>query len=116
MAEMFTQLVSETSGERWAKHMFHGTSKILALIGPTQLSTVMRQKLFDAFRILEANRAILFGDDTFLSQPGWTSHRSNKQDLSFQGHSLWDPMDTIFELKLRVAAFSKRYVFCPFKT
>jgi hypothetical protein len=100
--------MSETSGERWAKHVVHGTSKMLALAGPTSLSTSLRQRLFDAFRVLEANRAIFFGDETFLAQPAWASHHPSRYSL-LSGEGIHrDPVDTIFSLKLRVATFSKR--------
>jgi hypothetical protein len=64
--------------------------------------------MFDAFRVLEANRAVLFGDDTLLSQPTWVSHHTNFQDSGRHEFSLWDPTGTIYNLKLQVAAYSKR--------
>lgn len=88
--------------------MFHGTSKILSLVGPTGLSTSLHREFFGAFRALELNRAILFGDDTFLSKPEWDLHYSNRYSPLSQERVLWDPMDTLFTLKLRVATFAKR--------
>ncbi|KAL6859422.1 hypothetical protein J3F83DRAFT_763218 [Trichoderma novae-zelandiae] len=58
-----SQLMSESSAEGWAKHMFYGTSK----------------RLFGAFRVLEVNRAILYGDATFLSENKWRLHRGTGQ-------------------------------------
>ncbi len=108
MAKFSPQLMSEASGERWAKHVVHGTSTMLTLTGPTSLSTSLRQRLFDAFRVLEANRAIFFGDETFLTQSAWASHLPSRYSLSSGEGILWDPVETIFSLKLRVATFSKR--------
>jgi hypothetical protein len=51
-----------------------GLLTLLLLAGPAHSSTSLRQMLFDAFRILEANRAILLGDGTFLSQHIWVLH------------------------------------------
>jgi hypothetical protein len=64
--------------------------------------------MFDAFRVLEANRAVIFGDDTFLSQPTWALHHSNMQGSGRQECSQWNPTDTIYKLKLQVASYSKR--------
>jgi hypothetical protein len=105
------QLASEPSGESFAKHMSHGTSTLLALAGPTRLSTSLRQMLFDAFRTLEANRAILFGDDTFLSQPIWALHHAGGHSLPGQKRGHLNQLDTIFDLKVRVCTFCKRYEF-----
>ena len=89
--------------------MLHGTSTILTLIGPSGLSTYLHQKLFDAFRVLEINRAILFGEGTVLSQPLWVLHQSDSYGVLAEGDDRPDPTDAILTLKLRVAIFSKRY-------
>lgn len=88
--------------------MFHGTSRILSLVGPEKLSSLLHRELFDAFRVLEANRAILFGDDTLLSQPAWILQHYNRPISLTQQRRHWNPVDTIFVLKLRIATFSRR--------
>ncbi|KAL6895179.1 hypothetical protein HDV57DRAFT_207 [Trichoderma longibrachiatum] len=68
------ELMSESSGDAWVNYMFSGTSKVLQLAGPDACSSPLQQRLFSVFRVLEANRAILYGDATFLSEKKWRLH------------------------------------------
>ncbi|TWU78636.1 hypothetical protein ED733_005365 [Metarhizium rileyi] len=62
------ELMSEPSGDRWARHMLYGTGKLLQFADMSCKPSPLKQMLFDAFQVLEANRAIMYGVDTFLSE------------------------------------------------
>ncbi|KAL7935946.1 fungal-specific transcription factor domain-containing protein [Trichoderma chlorosporum] len=98
------ELMSEASGEGWAKHMFYGTAKLLQLAGPDAYKSTLQQRLLNAFRVLEANRTILFGDSTFLSENKWrlreSTHRKNT--------AVPDSMTSITELMIQTSAYSKQ--------
>ncbi|KAH6874074.1 hypothetical protein B0T10DRAFT_533100 [Thelonectria olida] len=97
------ELMSETSGERWVKHMLYGTSRIVQSLGPTAQTGQLRSRLFEAFRQLEANRAVLYGEDTFLSQAMWLKCHNHLAP------SLADPIETGLGALVRMASFSKRF-------
>lgn len=100
--------MSEASGEQFARHLCGGTGRLLVLAGPEGLATPLRRRLFDAVRVLEVNRAVLFGDGTFLSQPGWVAHQASMDGVPVESCDHLSLMDTIVVLKTRVASFSKR--------
>ncbi|POR31888.1 Uncharacterized protein TPAR_07908 [Tolypocladium paradoxum] len=100
------ELISETSGDGWAKHMLYGTSKMLQLAGPAEQSSSLRRQLFEAFRLLEASRAILYGEDTFLSQGEWL--RFQRVQAITRNH-LCDPVERILTLMIQTSSFSKRF-------
>ncbi|KAL6802880.1 fungal-specific transcription factor domain-containing protein [Trichoderma sp. SZMC 28013] len=98
------ELMSESSGEGWAKHMFYGTSKVLQLAGPDAYASSLQQRLLNAFRVLEANRTILFRDVTFLSESKWSVYDS----MNHKAAEIPDCMTSIIELMVQTSAFSKR--------
>jgi hypothetical protein len=85
--------------------MVFGTSAILQMLGPTHEFSSAQQKLFGAFRVLEAHRAIIYGETTFLSQPMWSEYQ---QSVAVEKDSYSDPMETILALMVQVSSFSKR--------
>ncbi|KAL6894891.1 fungal-specific transcription factor domain-containing protein [Trichoderma evansii] len=98
------ELMAEPSGDRWAKHMFYGTSKVLQLAGPDAHQSTLQKRLLSAFRVLEANRAILYGDDTFLSKGRWSlNNRIRTKEAEIP-----DPMSEITELMIQTSRFSKQ--------
>ncbi|KAH7131746.1 hypothetical protein B0J13DRAFT_108152 [Dactylonectria estremocensis] len=96
------ELLSETSGERWVQHMLHGTSRMFQLSGLTAQPSRLSEKLFAAFRALEATRAIIYGNGTFLSQENWIQRQS-----VFPSHQA-DSTEMSLKLSLKVSSFSKR--------
>ncbi|KAL6693160.1 hypothetical protein J3F84DRAFT_86376 [Trichoderma pleuroticola] len=84
--------------------MFYGTSKILQLAGPDAYESSLQQRLLNAFRVLEANRTILFGDATFLSESKWRVYNS----INHKAAETPDCMSNITELMIQTSAFSKR--------
>ncbi|KAJ5327911.1 hypothetical protein N7452_008301 [Penicillium brevicompactum] len=60
------ELLAENSGNSFANHMVFGASKMLLLLEPTSRLAVPTKSLIDAFCVLEANRAILYGNTTVL--------------------------------------------------
>ncbi|KAF3056906.1 hypothetical protein CFAM422_012570 [Trichoderma lentiforme] len=98
------ELMSESSGEGWAKHMFYGTSKVLQLAGPDAYASSLQRRLLNAFRVLEANRTIMFGDATFLSESEWRVYNS----INHETAETPDFTASITELMIQTSAFSKR--------
>jgi hypothetical protein len=96
--------MADSSGDGWAKHMFYGTSKVLQLAGPDAHTSPLRQRLFNAFRVLEANRCILYGDNTFLSESRWSLHNST----GYKQGEIPDSMTQITELMIQTSSFSKK--------
>ena len=97
--------MTQTSGDEWAKHMVYGTSKMLQCMKNTTRTLSLRQKLFDAFRVLEINRAIIYGEATMLSQGRWPVTGDNATSGK-DGHC--DPMGMALMIMMRTSAFSQR--------
>ncbi|XEU97497.1 hypothetical protein FSHL1_002783 [Fusarium sambucinum] len=95
------ELMTQVSGDPWANHMLYGTSKILQSSGITKPSGKLGAQFFGAFNWLEANRAILYGEDTILSQEEW---QTCYQTLPSGSNS---QVDTIFEIFVEISSFSK---------
>ncbi|PNP38559.1 hypothetical protein TGAMA5MH_09640 [Trichoderma gamsii] len=98
------ELMAEPSGTGFAKHMLYGTSKVLQLAGPYAHQSTLQKRLLDAFRVLEANRAILYGDDTFLSESKWSFNNR----VTTKQAAVPDPMADIVELMIQTSRFSKQ--------
>ncbi|KAK1466953.1 hypothetical protein CMEL01_10946 [Colletotrichum melonis] len=97
------KLMTETSGDLWAKHMLYGTARIIQSVGATGQSCQLDKRLFGAFRSLEANRAILYGEDTFLSQEPWSKS---------PGYLVANPasqVEAVFDLLIEISSFSKAF-------
>ncbi|KAI1035191.1 hypothetical protein LB504_005824 [Fusarium proliferatum] len=94
------ELMIEVSGGQWAKHMLYGTSKILELSGADSRSDYLRCQSFETFRLLEANRAILYGEDTVLSDYACTG----QHDLITS-----NPLDEILNFMIKISSFSKSF-------
>ncbi|OAA43776.1 hypothetical protein NOR_04351 [Metarhizium rileyi] len=101
------ELMSEPSGDRWARHMLYGTGKLLQFADMSCKPSPLKQMLFDAFQVLEANRAIMYGVDTFLSEHRWEVMRRTLFLSTRQGGDL--PMDEMTSLMIYTASFSKRF-------
>lgn len=91
----------EVSGGQWAKHMLYGTSKILELSGTDSRSDYLGCQSFETFRLLDSNRAILYGEDTVLSDySGMDQHDVISSD----------PLDEILNFIIKISSFSKGLV------
>ncbi|KAH7165166.1 hypothetical protein EDB81DRAFT_678820 [Dactylonectria macrodidyma] len=97
------ELMTEASGEQWATHMVHGTSMIFQMTGPTKRPSALREQLFLAFRVLETHRAILYGEQTFLSRDVWTQYQESMASKPPE------PGGLVLELMIRISSFAKRF-------
>jgi hypothetical protein len=97
--------MTQISGDQWANHMLYGTSRILQSFGTPRLIHKLGKQFFGAFNWLEVNRAILYSDNTILSQEEWQNY---PEHLPSTSHS---PVNTIFKLFVDVSTFSKKLVF-----
>lgn len=96
------KLMSENSGDGWANHMSYGISRILQAVKPADDPSPLRMTLLDAFQTLEANRAIIYGDGSFLVEECWSSPLPGP---------ITQPVGTmqrIIQLMLEVSGFSQR--------
>lgn len=96
-------LMSENSGDGWANHMSYGVTRILQAVKPADDPSPLKMTLLDAFKTLEANRAILYGDGSFLVEESWSSH------LPGPITHPPDTMHSIIQLMLEVSGFSQRF-------
>ncbi|QGI63751.1 hypothetical protein CEK26_007703 [Fusarium fujikuroi] len=92
------ELMIEVSGGQWARHMLYGTSKILELSGTDSRSDYVGCQSFETFRLLEGNRAILYGEDTVLSDYS----RMGQLDVMTS-----NPLDEILNFIIKMSSFSK---------
>ncbi|KID63407.1 C6 finger domain protein, partial [Metarhizium hybridum] len=101
------ELMAEPSGDRWTRHMLYGTGRMLQLSNMSRGASPLKQMLFDAFQVLEANRAIMYGVETFLSENRWTVVR--KTLFLRAGQCAGLPMDDMITLMLYTASFSQSF-------
>ncbi|SCN89068.1 uncharacterized protein FFE2_07739 [Fusarium fujikuroi] len=90
------ELMIEVSGGQWARHMLYGTSKILELSGTDSRSDYVGCQSFETFRLLEGNRAILYGEDTVLSDYS----RMGQLDVMTS-----NPLDEILNFIIKMSSF-----------
>lgn len=96
--------MAEPSGDGFAKHMLYGTSKVLQLAGLDAHQSTLQKRLLNAFQVLEANRAILYGDGTSLSEGEWSFNNRIRTKQA----TVPDPMADITELMIQTSRFSKQ--------
>ena len=95
------ELLADSSGDAWPKHMLCGVSRILkntrSVDGPSSLD----RAFIEMFSILEANRAIMYGNTTMLADAEWEPSRR----LSI-GDVAWCPMSEILTLVVCISTWS----------
>ena len=67
----------------------------------------LKSMLFEAFQVLEANRAVMYGVDTFLSGDNWIVVRK-RQALDTGQSADSAPMDEVVTLMIYTASFNQR--------
>jgi hypothetical protein len=63
-----------------------------------------RRIFYDLFRILEASRALLYNEETILSQECWVL----LQKTLSSNASRWEPMEEIITIMIQTSTFSLR--------
>lgn len=89
--------------------MVFGTSKMLQMTGPPDPSEEvpsLRRKLFDAFRVMEIHRTILYGDNSFLSQGVWPIYQKS---VEWKKAQTPDFLETVLSSMMRASSFSTWY-------
>lgn len=99
----------DPSGEGFARHMLSGTSRLLQLAGPQYKMSRLRRIFLEVFTELEANRAVLYGNDTLLSQHAWAAISRAGVPGSDDD---WDSLSTMLSLMVDISTFNIRYGFC----
>lgn len=93
--------------------MLYGTARLFQLSGAASVrATQLKGRLFDAFCILESKRALLFGDNTFLSQGEWLvpQQECDSQQMVEADHFL-----RLLPLMHKLSSFSTRYAHFHFQ-
>ncbi|KAI6753951.1 hypothetical protein HG530_013127 [Fusarium avenaceum] len=97
------ELTTQISGDQWADHLVYGTSRMLQSSITLNHRNQLDRQLVGAFRLLEANRAVLYGVETFISQDAWLNHYSRYAlDPS-------SPVETIFGLLIEISSFTQKF-------
>ena len=66
----------------------------------------LRRAFYGIFRMLEASRALLYGESTILAEDSWVSFH----EKFVSGDEIWDPIEEMLALMIRCSTFSLRYV------
>ncbi|KAJ5974865.1 hypothetical protein N7481_008572 [Penicillium waksmanii] len=77
---------------------------MLQLAGPSDCMSSARRIFYDLFRILEASRALLFDEETILSQECWL----RLQNSLSRNATRWEPLEEIITLMIQASAFTLR--------
>ncbi|KAI2790647.1 hypothetical protein POX_c03493 [Penicillium oxalicum] len=99
------ELMIDHSGDGWANHMLHGTSRLLQAAHP-ETSVSSPRKIFNqVFRMFEANRAMVYGGETILDSGGWAIVDTNE----LPHVAKWDALNTISSLMVQISKFNARF-------
>lgn len=93
------QLLSDVSGDKWVMHMLYGCGRLLQLTKDSEADD-SKEAFLEVFRVMELNRAIMYGNGTFLSQPEWTSRCRQAGE-----QTAWE---SITEMTNKVSSFNER--------
>lgn len=82
---------------------------ILRMSRPDKDMSSLRRTFYGIFRMLEASRALLYGEATILAEDSWVDfHEGLASD-----DGIWDPIEEILALMIRCSTFNLRYVSTP---
>ncbi|KAK5719084.1 hypothetical protein LTS12_027667, partial [Elasticomyces elasticus] len=95
------ELLADSSGDAWPKHMLYGVSRILKTTRSVDGPSSLHRAFIEMFSILEANRAIMYGNTTMLADAEWEPSRH----LS-RGDVAWCPMSEILTLVVCISTWS----------
>ncbi|KAK6836389.1 hypothetical protein PG987_006884 [Apiospora arundinis] len=103
-----SRLMHGETGDGWLMHMVHGTANALQAAGPQACKSGLGRSFFLQARIFEASRALLLGENTFLSDPGWEG--LTETDQAADGSSNRSCLDIMLSIivqcsRLRAQAF-----------
>jgi len=100
------QLMSDATGDGWIMHFLHGTSELLGHFGPSAFMTEPGREFFLTIRVFEISRALLFTQETFLSQPRW---KILMEGLCNDKSSYdWHPKEELFNIIISCASLGVR--------
>jgi hypothetical protein len=96
----------DMSGEGWVRHFLYGTSKILQLFGPERCLSNLGRQFFLTIRVFEISRALIFTEETFLSDESWQSLMA--QMWGSDTANDWHPKEALFNLMTSCSALGIR--------
>ncbi|KAK5707364.1 hypothetical protein LTR17_020760 [Elasticomyces elasticus] len=99
------ELLADSSGDAWPKHMLCGVSQILKTTGPVDGPSLLDRAFIEIFSVLEANRAIMYGTTTMLVEAEWNPSRRIGKD-----NGAWCPMSEILTLVVRISTWSVHFL------
>ncbi|KAF7713386.1 Fungal Zn(2)-Cys(6) binuclear cluster domain-containing protein [Penicillium ucsense] len=99
------ELMIDSTGDGWANHMLHGTSRLIQAAGPERSISLPRQVFGQVFQIFEANRVLVYGGGTILNSESWTAIYQSESS----GTDTWDALSAISSRMVQVYDFTARY-------
>ncbi|KAI1867942.1 hypothetical protein JX265_003996 [Neoarthrinium moseri] len=89
------ELMHDSTGSGWVKHMVHGTSRAMEAAGPVLFRSGLGRGFFLQARMFEVCRAVVFNESTFLTTPGWVALSS--ESWTGNGSWEWSPLDGLLD-------------------
>ncbi|KAK7993794.1 hypothetical protein PG989_007175 [Apiospora arundinis] len=102
------ELMHGETGDGWLMHMVHGTANALQAAGPQACKSGLGRSFFLQARIFEASRALLLGENTFLSDPGWEG--LTETDQAADGSSNRSCLDIMLSIIVQCSRLRAQYV------
>jgi len=106
------QLMFDTTGDGWVKHILYGTSKILQLRGPNAHLNGCGRSFFLTVRLFEICRSCFYPEPTFLGEASWTSLMGRM----WEGNLIeeWHPKESLLDLLVSCSSLGHRLVINKF--
>ncbi|KAG9237682.1 hypothetical protein BJ875DRAFT_369527 [Amylocarpus encephaloides] len=93
------ELMLDSTGESWLKHILFGTSKMLQVRGPQAHVAGPGRAFFLTIRVFEICRSLIYSDATFLMDNEWKAvmGRMWEDEFSREWHPKEDMLDLMIE-------------------
>jgi len=90
------ELMLDHTGDGWIKHIYHGTSQILASRGPKAFRSGAGRRFLLEARTFEVARAIIFSERTFLATPPWLKLMDHLWTRNYAKE--WSPKESLLSI------------------
>ncbi|KIW14326.1 hypothetical protein PV08_07108 [Exophiala spinifera] len=95
------ELMYESTGDGWIRHMIYGTSRLLQLLTPEGCSWGPGREFYLEARIFEVARSMLFVEESFLTTPPWKSLTLTVWSGTYAKD--WTPLESLLDIMITVA-------------
>ena len=100
--------MKDVTGNGWAVHMRHGTSRLLSLRSPHHIVESSDQNLYLTVRMYEVIRALAYHETTVLDHVAWQGLK-NSLLLGQTGSNGSHPIDDLIGLMTSISGLLDRY-------